>query len=1037
MRVAQSRCRVALVALILALVLPTLPVLPLPAASAATVPAGFSEETVFSGLTDPTAVRFAPDGRVFVAEKSGLIKVFPNLATNTPTVFADLRTNVYNFWDRGLLGLALDPNFATNPYVYVLYTHDALIGGTAPKWGAPGVDSDPCPSPPGPTTDGCLASGRLSRLRANGNSAGPEQVLIEDWCQQFPSHSVGSLAFGPDGALYASAGDGASFTIVDAGQQGNPCGDPPQEGGALRSQDLRTSGDPVGLNGTIIRVDPATGAALPTNPLYGNSDPNARRIISYGLRNPFRITTRPGTNELWLGDVGWSDYEEINRIPNPTDATVENFGWPCYEGYGRQSGYDAANLPICETLYTQPSAVTQPFFAYRHSDKVVPGESCSVGSSSLSGVAFTFSTGGAYPAEYQGALFFADYSRNCVWVIKRGTNGQLDLGTLGTFIGGAANPVELQFSPDGELFYVDFNGGTIRRIRYSAGGPPTSCPSGQWLGEYFYYQDLTGRIHAACESTLNYDWGAGGPASPADVGTEQFSARWTGRHSFNADNYTFTARANDGVRLSLDGTVIIDQWRDTAAAQTYQATRTLTAGEHEVKVEFYENTGDAAIQVSWQRAVANTAPVPQITAPAAGTTWRVGTPITFAGTATDAEQGTLPATALSWALIMHHCPSNCHSHAVQSWAGVAGGSFAAPDHEYPSYLELRLTATDAAGLAATASRQLDPQTATLNFQSSPVGLQLDVDGVVGVAPFARTVIVGSQHSVSAPTPQTLGGNSYTFGSWSDGGAQTHTITATAGSATYTATYSSPPTGCPSGQWLGEYFYYQDLTGRIHAACEASLSYDWGAGGPPSPADVGTEQFSARWTGRHAFAAGNYTFTARADDGVRVYFDGALIIDQWQDRATAQTFQATRAVTAGNHDIKVEYYENTGNAAIQVSWQQVQAATTLAVADLDRSTSSTQTTWKAIVTTTVRDNTGKLIANARVTGNWGGGLTGTGACTTNSLGQCAITSAAIPKAQASVTFTITGITHATLTYRAANNADPDGDSNGTVITVTKP
>jgi len=143
----------ALVALILALVLPTLPILPLPAASAATVPTGFS------GLTDPMAVRFAPDGRVFVAEKSGLIKVFPDLATNTPTVFADLRTNVYNFWDRGLLGLALDPNFAANPYVYVLYTYDGVIGGPAPKWGAPGVDSDPCPSPPGPTTDGCVASG--------------------------------------------------------------------------------------------------------------------------------------------------------------------------------------------------------------------------------------------------------------------------------------------------------------------------------------------------------------------------------------------------------------------------------------------------------------------------------------------------------------------------------------------------------------------------------------------------------------------------------------------------------------------------------------------------------------------------------------------------------------------------------------------------------------------------------------------------------------------------------------------------------------
>src|SRR5215510_7787559 len=82
---------------------------------AATLPTGFQEVTVFSGLTNPTNVRFSPDGRVFVAEKSGLIKVFDNLNDTTPTVFADLRTNTHNYWDRGMLGMALDPNFPTNP----------------------------------------------------------------------------------------------------------------------------------------------------------------------------------------------------------------------------------------------------------------------------------------------------------------------------------------------------------------------------------------------------------------------------------------------------------------------------------------------------------------------------------------------------------------------------------------------------------------------------------------------------------------------------------------------------------------------------------------------------------------------------------------------------------------------------------------------------------------------------------------------------------------------------------------------------------
>src|SRR4029079_11979550 len=153
-----------------------------PTAPAATYPPGFTEQTVFSWLTNPTAVRFASDGRVFVAEKSGLVKVFDSLTDPQPDVFADLRTQVHNFWDRGLLGLALDPGFPDVPYVYVLYTYDASIGGTAPRWGTPGATSDGCPTPPGPTDDGCVVSGHLSRLTASGNAmVGAEQVLIEDW----------------------------------------------------------------------------------------------------------------------------------------------------------------------------------------------------------------------------------------------------------------------------------------------------------------------------------------------------------------------------------------------------------------------------------------------------------------------------------------------------------------------------------------------------------------------------------------------------------------------------------------------------------------------------------------------------------------------------------------------------------------------------------------------------------------------------------------------------------------------------------------
>ena len=148
--------------------------------------------------------------------------------------------------------------------------------------------------------------------------------------------------------------------------------------------------------------------------------------------------------------------------------------------------------------------------------------------------------------------------------------------------------------------------------------------------------------------------------------------------------------------------------------------------------------------------VGNTAPTATITAPAAGTTWKVGDLIQFAGGATDAQDGPLPASALTWSLILHHCPSNCHTHPLQSYPGVAGGSFTAPDHEYPSYLELRLTATDSGGLSDTESLRLDPKTVSITLNSSPGGFALTLNGSQLPTPFTRTVIQGSANTISAP-----------------------------------------------------------------------------------------------------------------------------------------------------------------------------------------------------------------------------------------------------------------------------------------------
>ncbi len=734
-------------------------------AGASTLPSGFRDSVVLSGLTNPTVLQFAPDGRIFVGQKNGVIKVFQSLTDTNPVTFADLSGEVDDYWDRGLLGLALPANFPASPYVYVLYTYDAPIGGTAPTW------HDGCPTPPGPTTDGCVVSARVSRLQISGNvMTGTEQMLINDWCQQFPSHSIGTLLFGRDGYLYAGGGDGASFNNVDygqygatyAGDQANPCGDPPgaagtalsppgAEGGALRSQSVRRTDGPAALDGAVLRVDPATGAGVPGNPFYSSSDANARRIVAYGLRNPFRFTQRPGTDELWIGDVGWNTWEEINRVVSPASTTASNFGWPCYEGASAQPGYQGAGLNLCSSLYSTPGSVIAPYYTYNHSACVVSYAGCHTGGSSITGVAFY--QGGSYPAQYNGALFFADHTRNEIWAMLPGTNGLPDPSQLQSFVGvdatggAAGHPVDLKIGPGGDLFYVDMDDGTVHRITYTAANqPPTAVITAS-------------PTNGPAPLTVSFD-GTGS----SDPEGKPLSYSWD---------------------LNGDGT--FGDATGPTASYTYS-----TAGVYHPSLRVTDDQ-DASDTASVTVTVGNTAPTAVIDSPSSSLTWRVGDTIPFSGHATDAQDGTLPASALSWSLIIHHCftPTDCHTHLIQTIKGVSSGSVTAPDHEYPCWLELQLTATDSGGLTSTTSVRLNPKTVVLTFKTNPGGLVLS-DLVVNEAPrttpFSVTAVVGSANSVSAPSPQQFNKSTYYFTSWSDGGPQSHTITAPAVNTTYTATY---------------------------------------------------------------------------------------------------------------------------------------------------------------------------------------------------------------------------------------------------------
>jgi glucose/arabinose dehydrogenase len=476
--------------------------------TAAVAADGFVDVVALSGLNQPTNVEFSSDGRVFVAEKSGIIKVFDSLSDTTADVFADLRTETYNFWDRGLLGLALHPDFPATPYVYALYAYDfdPTLPGQFPRWGTPGATSDPCPTPPGPSTDGCVVTGRLTRLTASGNIATDPQVLVEDWCVQYPSHTIGDVKFGADGALYVSGGDGASFDFADVGDHGgNPCGDPPLEGGTLRAQDAETTGDPTGLGGSVIRIDPITGAAMPGNPFYGSGDANLDRIQAYGLRNPFRLAVDTATGDMLVGDVGWNGWEEINRIP--TGGAAVNLGWPCYEGNGPQAIYSTFGLPICDSLYSRPGAVTYPDFLYPHFTHVVPGDGCAEDGYSTTGL--TVYPGGSYDDAYDDAIFFGDYSQRCIWAIPR-DGAALDTANIELIVGDADGPVDLAIGPNNDIFYVALNSGEIHRIVDSSSNvaPVAAVTADTPVGEapLAVTFDASGSTDANPGDSLAYAW---------------------------------------------------------------------------------------------------------------------------------------------------------------------------------------------------------------------------------------------------------------------------------------------------------------------------------------------------------------------------------------------------------------------------------------------------------------------------------------------------------------------------------------------------
>jgi len=434
-----------------------------PAARAVTLPAGFDDVTLPWNFDVPTKICFFPDGRMLVCEKGGIVYLVDATGTQRTPIWVG-EDEVLNTDDRGLLSVAIDPRYATNRFIYLLYVCDPDSNG---------VELDNYDD----------AYGRLTRYRMADNDSildpASRTVLIgAGWPDAFISasgtHAVGDLEWGLDGSLFVTCGDGAHFEYVDAG--GN---DPGQfiagrsnaglDIGAFRAQSLES------LNGKVLRVNPASGCGLPDNPFWdGDSTSTRSRIWLTGLRNPFRITRVPDTGsgnpadhdpgELVIADVGWLDWEEIDRAPRGG----LNFGWPCYEGGLPQSGYPFAEPRAydCATIGApaDPTLLTAPWITASHANPDLSSPPGFYGGSIIGGVHYT---GSAYPLVYRGRYFFGDYVQNCIRFSTSGTPGSPPV--VATFSENADGPVSFARDPrNGDLWYVAIYTGQIHRIAYQA-----------------------------------------------------------------------------------------------------------------------------------------------------------------------------------------------------------------------------------------------------------------------------------------------------------------------------------------------------------------------------------------------------------------------------------------------------------------------------------------------------------------------------------------------------------------------------------------
>ncbi len=880
---------------------------------------GFTYTTAYTiPVKEASNMVFGPGGRIFYAEKFGSVRVIAGGGLKADPV---LSVTVDARAERGLTGLELDPNFASNGFLYVFYTR---------------------PDPAKPNEIPSNAKSRVSRFKIDlatnkRDPSVPEKILLDNIPATSGFHNGGGMHFGTDGKLYIGVGEAGL----------------PQASGVSPASDLNS------LSGKILRIN--SDGSIPGDNPFANQAGKRGEVWAYGLRNPFTSAVQPGTGRFYANDVGSNKFEEVNNI-----VKGGNYGWPKYEGYSTAAGYQS---PVYAYSHKGgQAAVTGGVFLnntnfpaalrgnYVFTDAYIDSEAKflrminpNTGEVVKFGTSSNFATGvGGFldlDVGPDGALYaLAPYSGKIVRIgyTNGGSTNQDPVAAATANKTSGPAPLDVNFSsagsndPDGNpLSYLwNFGDGTTSTAAnpshtYDANGTyKVTLTVSDGKGGSDVTDPITVAVgNTAPTATLNvnaaglvYDggeiitWSATGndaedgalPASAFHLNVELHHLEHT--HPF----LDVDGQAGGSFNIPRDVENSPVQWyRLTLTATDSKGVSTTVVKDiqpHLTKLTLASNV--AGIKVNLDGAA-------------------VATPTTNESVAGNHRVISAPASQVvngktykfvSWS------DGGAASHLINFPTSNATitATYEASDGSTPSTNKvnsLTLINADTEGAVRTLVNNdvIDlSKTPRVNIRAeigSGVGsVSFKLNGVVvrteSYLPFA---IADNDPGVYSPYNFTPG--SYTlvvtpYSAKSLGGTVGTPLT-----IKFTVTGTTPTVQ----QGLkATYYNNMDFTGTTFSRTDATLNFAWGAGSPN--AAIGADTFSARWVGKiKAPTTGTYTIYTQSDNGVKVWINGKLVVNAY-DAHPSREDKGTIALTAGvKYDIKVEYFENLGDGTMKLSW----------------------------------------------------------------------------------------------------------------------